>query len=305
MTVSNFRQLEAFVAVVEQRNFTRAAKALEISQPAVSFQIRSLEDHLGAQLVERLGRQVRLTPAGEVVYTEAKNVLAARERMQDALAALTSLQAGKVIVGASTIPGEYVLPRLAGEFKALYPGVQIALHIGESSRVAQWLLDRTVDLGVVGVTVDNPQLRFTRIFSDELVVVIPAGHPLASQAEIALDQVLGEPFVLRGAGSGTRQVFEHALVAAGLSPSRLNAVMELDTTRAVLSAVEAGVGVSVVSRWAAAELEGQSLVARPVGGGHLVRELFLAENTTRFMAPAAQRFAAYLVEHGATEAGPA
>ncbi|MDI6871974.1 MAG: selenium metabolism-associated LysR family transcriptional regulator [Bacillota bacterium] len=296
----NLRQLEAFVAVVEQRNFTRAAKTLAISQPAVSFLIHSLEEHLGVQLLERLGRQVRLTPAGEVVYAEAKNILAAQERMHEALASLNSLQAGRVVVGASTIPGEYVLPRLAGEFKALYPRVKIALRIGESTKVAEWLLDRTVDLGVVGVTVDNPQLRFTRIFSDELVVVMPAGHPLAAQPEIALEELVKEPFVLRGAGSGTRQIFEHALLEAGLSPDRLNAVMELDTTRAVLSAVEAGVGVSVVSRWAVAELE-RSLVARPVAGGHLVRELFLAENTVRYMAPAARRFAEYLVEHGPRE----
>jgi DNA-binding transcriptional LysR family regulator len=296
--MSNFRQLEAFVAVVEQKNFTRAAKVLRVSQPAVSFQIRSLEEHLGAQLVERLGRQVRLTPAGEVAYAEAKNILAAQERMHDALTALTSLQAGKVVVGASTIPGEYVLPRLAGEFKTLYPGVQITLRIGESSKVAEWLLDRIVDLGVVGVIVENAQLRFTRIFSDELVVVLPAGHPLAAQEEIGLEQILAEPFVLRGAGSGTRQVFEHALQEAGLSPKRLKAVMELDTTRAVLSAVEAGVGVSVVSKWAVAEL-GRSLVARSVAGGHLVRQLFLAENITRYMAPAARRLAEYLIEHGA------
>lgn len=295
--MSNIRQLEAFVAVVERRNFTRAAKALRVSQPAVSFQIRALEESLGAQLLERLGRQVSLTPAGEVVYAEAKNILAAEERMREAVASLNSLHTGKVVVGASTIPGEYVLPRLAGEFKALYPGVQIALRIGESKKVADWLLDRTVDLGVVGVQVDNPQLSFTRIFSDELVVVLPAGHPLAAQEEIGLEQLLKEPFVLRGAGSGTRQVFEHALTDAGLSPDRLNAVMELDTTRAVLSAVEAGVGVSVVSRWSVAEL-GRSLVARPVAGGHLVRELFLAENTARYMTPVARRFAEYLVERG-------
>lgn len=295
--MSNFRQLEAFVAVVEQRNFTRAARTLRVSQPAVSFQIRGLEDTLGTQLLERLGRQVRLTPAGEVVYAEAKNILAAEERMREAVASLNSLETGKIVVGASTIPGEYVLPKLAGEFKTLYPGVQITLRIGESTRVAEWLLDRTVDLGVVGVRVENPQLSFTRIFSDELVVVMPAGHPLAAQSEIALEQLLKEPFVLRGTGSGTRQVFEHALTAAGLQPSLLNAVMELDTTRAVLSAVEAGVGVSVVSRWSVAEL-GRSLVARPVADGHLVRELFLAENTARYMTPVAKRFAEYLVEQG-------
>lgn len=294
--MSNFRQLEAFVAVVEKRNFTRAAKALFISQPAVSFQIRALEESLGAQLLERQGRQIRLTPAGEVVFQEAKNILAAQERMHEALASLNSLDTGRVVVGASTIPGEYILPRLAGEFKTQYPGIQIALRIGESTRVAEWLLDRTVDLGVVGVQVSNAQLRFTRIFSDELVAVMPAGHPLAAQEEITLEQLLAEPFVLRGAGSGTRQVFEHHLVEAGYSPDRVKAVMELDTTRAVLSAVEAGVGVSVVSEWAVAEL-GRSLVARPVAGGHLVRELFLAQNVTRYVTPAARRFAEYLIEH--------
>ncbi|MGE5508293.1 MAG: selenium metabolism-associated LysR family transcriptional regulator [Chitinophagales bacterium] len=294
--MSNFRQLEAFVAVVEKRNFTRAAKALFISQPAVSFQIRALEESLGAQLLERQGRQIRLTPAGEVVFQEAKNILAAQERMHEALASLNSLDTGRVVVGASTIPGEYVLPRLAGEFKNRYPGIQIALRIGESTRVAEWLLDRTVDLGVVGVQVNNPQLKFTRIFSDELVAVMPAGHPLAAQAEITLEQLLAEPFVLRGAGSGTRQVFEHHLFEAGYSPDRLKAVMELDTTRAVLSAVEAGVGVSIVSEWAVSEL-GRSLVARPVAGGHLVRELFLAQNVARYVTPAARRFADYLIEH--------
>lgn len=301
--MSNFRQLEAFIAVVEHSNFTRAAKVLHISQPAVSFQIRNLEEQLGAQLLERLGRQVRLTPAGEVVYSEAKNILAAEERMREALAGLNSLETGKVVVGASTIPGEYVLPRLAGEFKNLYPGVQIVLRIGESTKVAEWLLDRTVDLGVVGVTVDNAQLRFTRIFSDELVVVMPVGHRLAAQTEVTLEQLLKEPFVLRGPGSGTRKVFEHALTQAGLSPRRLNAVMELDTTRAVLSAVEAGVGVSVVSRWAVAELD-RSLEVRSVAGGHLVRELFLAENTTRYMAPATKRLAEYLVDHAGRQEEP-
>jgi DNA-binding transcriptional LysR family regulator len=197
-----------------------------------------LEESLGAQLLERQGRQIRLTPAGEVVFQEAKNILAAQERMQEALTSLNSLDAGRVVVGASTIPGEYVLPRLAGEFKVRYPGIQITLRIGESTRVAGWLLDRTVDLGVVGVQVNNPQLRFTEIFSDELVAVMPAGHPLAAQNEVTLEQLLAEigqlgPLIGRKRDAAEQHPFRSTRAAAA------HAVL-LGAARALLAVIAVG-----------------------------------------------------------------
>lgn len=298
----NFRQLETLVSVAELRNFTRAAKALCVTQPAVSFQIRSLEEELGAQLLERQGKRVSLTAAGEIVYREAQGILAALDRVSGALASLSSLDAGEIVIGASSIPGEFVLPKLAGQFKARYPGIRVVVRVGDTAQVVEWLLNKGVDLGVVGARLRHEHLRYTSILSDELVAVFPAGAKLeATSGEVGLEELLRWSFVRREEGSGTWATLEERLTRAGLDPSRLRVTAEFSTTGAVLAAVAAGVGISVVSRWAAEEAARTGGVRLlPVQGMDSRRDLFVVENTLRHQSRAAAAFVGFLTDLGAT-----
>lgn len=296
----NLRQLESLVRVADLRNFTQAAKELSVTQPAVSFQIKTLEDELGVRLLERLGKSVLLTAQGEIVYREAKVILAAQERIGQALSALNSLEAGEVTVGASSIPGEYVLPKLVGRFKAEYPGIRVVVKVGDTAQVLGWLLDRAVDLGVVGAEVPQEALKFTQVLPDELVAVFPKGHPLGSSpGEVPLAELLRWGFVMREEGSGTRATLEARMGQAGLDAASLRVVAEFSTTGAVLAAVAAGVGVSVVSRWAAEEAAKTGGVGfQPIVGFDSVRYLYLVRHAARQESRATVTLASFILSLG-------
>jgi DNA-binding transcriptional LysR family regulator len=296
----NLRQLEALVRVADLRNFTQAAKELSVTQPAVSFQIRSLEDELGVRLLERQGKTVLLTAQGEVVYREAKEMLASQDRIHQALSALSSLESGVVTVGASSIPGEYVLPRLVGRFKTEYPGIRVVVRVGDTAQVLQWLLDKAVDLGVVGAQVEDDHLIFRAVLTDELVAIFPKGHPLGgSSSETSLSDLFRWGFVMREEGSGTRASLEGRVRQAGLDSADLRVVAEFSTTGAVVAAVAAGVGVSVVSRWAAEEaIRAGGVEFRPITGMDSTRQLYLVEHALRQPSRAAGALQGFLLALG-------
>lgn len=292
----NIKQLEAFVRVAELQSFTRAAQQLFMSQPAISFQIKSLEESLGTTLFYRSEKKVELTEAGRLFYPEARQILQHYYRIRETLEELKGLKRGHLYLGASTIPGEYLLPLYIGRFHELYPGVEVSLRIAGSREVARWVREREVDLGVTGAIIEEQEVEYTPWHDDCLVLIVGPEHRFRGREEVELDEMLGEPLILREPGSGTRRTLEAQIAAAGCSLEKARVVMELGSTRAVITAVQAGLGISLVSALAAAEPIALGNVHRVgVRGINLCRKLYLVRPSTWPRSHAAAAFYEFLL----------
>jgi len=293
------KQLEAFLRVAELKSFTKAAQQMFMSQPAISFQIKALEDELQVSLFRRGDRKVLLTEAGRLLYPEARQMVGHFQRIKDALEDLRGLKTGRLAVGGSTVPGEYLLPGLIGLFKRRYPGITVSLKIGDSQEIADSVRGWEIDLGVTGAPVEAQGLTCRQWLADRLVVVAAADLPVAKV--LSPEEMLAQPMVLREAGSGTRQVLEQRLRELGLSSQDCAEPMELGSTRAVISAVEAGLGLGVVSAWAAAQpLALGRLVEVTVSGLNLDRFFYLIRQEAGLGSFALDAFFDFLISQGAS-----
>lgn len=239
-----FEQLRVFVAVAESLHMTRAAAALAITQSSASAAVRALEARVGLALFDRVGRRLELTEAGRVLLPEARAVLGRLDGAADALADLADLARGTLRLAASLTVGGYWLPGPVARFKALHPGLAILVRIGNSAEVARAVAEGEVEIGFVEGAVEGDLLARARVGADRLVCVAGRGRRPARGDLAAL---AGEPWVLRERGSGTRQQFEAALSAAGIDPAAVTVALELPSNEAVLTAVEAGAGLTAVS----------------------------------------------------------
>lgn len=252
----NFTQLRAFLAVADKGSFSAAARDQGVSQPAVTLQIQSLEEWLGVELLDRQMRKVRLTESGKAFLPVARQVVAKIENAKRQLQELQEGVRGKLRVGGSTIPGQYVLPKMLGLFHEKYPDVALTLEVADTKAVARAVIERNLDVGLIGARVRGEHLAGKELVDDELVLIAPpqdgSGRDASAGVKPAsLDQVIDEDFILREEGSGTRQVIADWLAERGHNLAELSVAMELGSSQAVVSAVEAGLGVSIVSKWAA------------------------------------------------------
>jgi DNA-binding transcriptional LysR family regulator len=242
------RQLAAFCAVVERRSFSQAAEQLGVTQPAVSLQIRSLEKRLGLQLLDRSGRRVEPTEAGNRLYRSAQPLLAMEEQLLSDLGGdVEGALVGRLEIGASTGPGGTVLPVVLGEFQRVHPEVHVALAVSDTQHVVEQVARREVELGVVGASRRHRGVVFEPFFRDEVVLAVPRGHRFAGR-QVTLDELKAEPLVLMQEGAGVRQVIEEELRAAGLRLRDLDVRLELGLQESARSAVVAGLGVTFISR---------------------------------------------------------
>ncbi|MBU4173776.1 MAG: LysR family transcriptional regulator [Actinobacteria bacterium] len=282
--------LETFKLVADLESFSEAARRLGISQPAVSLQIKSLEKDLGASLIDRSGGKVVLTPAGRTAYGHALKLLEGLDEMLADIPRATGDVAGHLLIGAGTIPGEYLLPPLIVGFRTAYPRVTVSLYISNSREILDRLERESIEIGFVGSPPGKPHVE--RAFSeDHLVLITPPQHPLAHGRAATLEAIASEPFVNRGAGSGTRKNVESAFASEGIEPDGLNVVTELGSTRAVISAVISGMGVSIVSNRAAEHpAESGLLYMCPIDGTDLTRKFFAVYSEDRPLSVAAEKF---------------
>lgn len=272
----NISILQTFVIVAEKKNLSLAAQEVHITQPAISKQISVLESHFDTTLVERKGRGVSLTPAGEIFYRHAREMLEMMNKAEREIRQISGEIAGRLVIWASTIPGHYILPPIIGAFKKEYPQVQLVLQIGDSKDAIRNLLEESAHLAAVGMLPNNKRIEKVNFFSDELLVIVPSDHPLAASKEVSIDQLAKEPLVWREIGSGTRSVVESFLAKGGLAADKLNIALELGSTGAIVTAVEAGAGISVVSRWAILkELALNKIKAIKIKDLPMQRDLFL------------------------------
>lgn len=289
------RKLEVFCKVVELKSFTRAAAAVMLSQPTVSEHLRSLEDELGQKLVDRLGRQVEPTPVGRLLYSYAVKILRLQRDALQAIEQYGGKLIGRIMIGAGSIPGTYILPGVIGRFRERYPSVKATLMINSSHQIVQDVQDGQLEIGVVGARWSERGLDCREIYSDSLSVVVSADHHMAGKKEISLSELADEPFILRESGSGTRKVVDQIFEDHGVKTSSLSEVAEIGSTAAVLQAVKEGLGVSIVSTMAVEkDLSCGTIVFLPVKGVRMERPFYMIRRKNRELSPAAAVFWGFL-----------
>ena len=291
------RQLAAFCAVVERKSFSQAAERLGVTQPAVSLQIRSLEQRLGRQLLDRSGRRVEPTEAGRLLYASAQRLLALEEHLLEELQADDEgAVTGTLELGASTGPGGTVVPLLLCEFHELHADVRVRLTVSDTQTLVDQVANRELELGIVGAARRHRGVTFEPFFQDEVVLACPAGHRLAGKT-ISLDDLKNEQLIVMQEGAGVRQVIEDELRKAGLRLRDLDVALELGLQESVRSAVLAGHGIAFISRLAVdADLDEGRVATARVRGLDPVREIFLARASGRSETRAARAFVAFAQE---------
>ena len=291
------RQLAAFCAVVERKSFSQAAERLGVTQPAVSLQIRALEKRLDTQLLDRSGRRVEPTEAGWRLYRGAQRMLQLEEQLLDQLAAEgDGAISGELSIGASTGPAAIVVPLLLGEFQRANPTVRVALRVHDTQTVVQLVADRELELGIVGAARRHRAVQFEPFMRDEVILACPPTHRFAGKT-IELDDLQGEPLIVMQEGAGVRAVVEDELRRLGTKLRDLDVTLELGLQESVRSAVQAGYGISFISRAAIErELAAGTLAEARVAGMDATREISLARGTGRVPTRAAQAFVAFARE---------
>jgi DNA-binding transcriptional LysR family regulator len=251
-SLENFR-LVVFRAVAEQLSFRKAAEELYLTQPAVSLQIKALEEDVGVQLFDRTGAHITLTAAGQVLLDYCEQVKTLLVQTEHEIAALGGEHSGQLALGASTTIAQYVLPRLLGEFRRECPRVHPTLVSGNTEHIVEAVERQKISLGFIEGPARSREVKTEPFLEDELVLIASTGHEWAERPAVSCAELASIPLLMRERGSGTRHVIEMALARQGVKRNSLQVVMELDSTEAIKSAVEAGLGTGFVSRWAIAK----------------------------------------------------
>ena len=247
--MESFR-LKVFRVAAEELSFTHAAEKLFLTQPAVTMQIKNLEDELQLRLFDRTGQRLALTPAGRILQDYATRIAALCVDAEQALAAARGETVGRLALAASTTIAQYLLPALAGAFIREHPGVELGIISANTAGAVAALVEGRVRLALIEGPAGRTDVKTETFIEDRLPLIVPPGHEWAEAGAIDAAKLAHAPLILRERGSGTREVVERALRKAGLVFKKLRVVMELDSTEAVKSAVCAGLGVGFVSEWA-------------------------------------------------------
>lgn len=291
----DIRRLEVFCKVVESKSFTRAADAVHLSQPSVSEHIRVLEETVGDKLLDRLGREAQVTGAGQVLYRYARRIIQLRDEALQAVRSYGGQLSGTLRLGASTIPGAYLLPQRLEAFQAKVPGTKVMLRISGTSRIVDEVLQGELELGLIGALWKDAALICHPYCADQLVLTVAPSHPWAQRREVDVHELSGETFILRERGSGTRMVMTQALAEHGLEVDKLDLCAEMGSTEAVRQGVKAGLGISILSSLAVAEdVRLGTLVSVALAGVTIERPFYLVQRKNRQISPLGQAFLSYL-----------
>ena len=259
------RRLQVFHTVARLLSFTRAAEALHMTQPAVTFQVRQLEDQFNTRLFDRTHNRVCLTEAGERVYEYATRIFEIYDEMESSIQELTGITSGSLTLGASTTVAEYMLPALLGKFKNEFDDINIRLKVSNTEGIVSMVEKNVIDLGIVEAAVSNKHLLVETCLTDQLLLMVPPDHEFAHRETIHIREILELPFICREEGSGTREVINDYLLEQCESGAELNYSLELGSPEAIKGAIEAKMGISILSKATVVkELKLGSLVAIPL-----------------------------------------
>ncbi len=269
-------KLKVFCIVAETKSFSRASEIIRLTQPAVSLQIQALEEMYGTKLFNRSGCIITLTRAGEMLYKYAKEINSLYAAAEKEIGDVTGLVKGIISVGASSTIGNYILPSVVADFKRKYPKVGVHIHVGNTKHVVEFLNAGNVDVGLVEGEINKQKLIMEKLIPDEMVIIMSPFHPWAKKSNISIMELTKEPLIFREEGSGTRQMIEKYLSKHGISQQNLKISLVMGSTESTKGAVEEGLGISIVSMWAAKkEIRYGSLKTATFKEDKLVRDFSL------------------------------
>jgi DNA-binding transcriptional LysR family regulator len=292
----DFRHLETFCRVAGLKSFSKAADDLFLTQPTVSGHILSLEQSLSLRLFDRTSREARLTKAGEVFLEYALKILSCRKELLNVLSEFSQAIRGELSLGASTIPGEYLLPKLMGDFKKEHPHFIIALKIADTKEIIQYVLQDNFEFGVIGAKLNHPSLHYEKFEEDEIIVIAPSDHPLTRKKRVNLEELLREPWIIREEGSGTQMAVEKAIRKKGKSLKQFHVAMEMGSTSSVKEGVKARLGLAFISGKATEEEIRQGFLSRIdlEGIEPISRQIYIVSHRGRTLSPIGMEFLRFL-----------
>jgi len=283
----DFRQLEIFCKVVELKSFSKAAHAVFLAQPSVSERIATLEGRVGTQLLDRLGRQVVPTAAGKLLYKHACLLLDMKKDACNEIQGFLGTKQGEIHIGGSTIPGEYIFPKILKSFRAKHPLMTVALTISDTSKIEQRVMNGDFELGVIGSKSTSDNLICRELWKDELVLAVPAGHKWVDKKQVSFKNLSKEPFILRETGSGTLKIIkEYLKVPHAKDINSLNIVARLGSSTAVKEGIKSGLGISILSlRALDTELKTGILTTLKIENLTMQRKFYLIRDKRRNVSP--------------------
>lgn len=286
----NANHLMVFNSVANNLSFSRAAEELYTSQPSVSTQIKRLEEYLDIRLFEQLGKKIVLTEAGTTLFLYSQKIFSLIDEGVHAIEELKGCHKGRLLLGASTTPGVYLLPKILGNFKSIYPGIVPKLEIANSQRIVEMVNTNRLDIGIVGEEIIcPPELHVEPWLKDELFLVVPDQHPWVNRASVHVKDLENGQFIFRERGSSTRSIIENILANHGL---KVSITLELNNTEAVKQAVSAGLGVSIVSGFSV--ISNSGIVCIPIEGLGFYRMFNIIYHKNKIFSPATKSFATFL-----------
>ncbi len=288
-------KLKVFCTVAETKSFSKASEIIRLTQPAVSLQIQALEEIYGTKLLNRSGCVVTLTKPGEMLYKYAKEINALYSAAEKAIGEVTGRVKGVVTIGASSTIGNYIMPRVIADFKKKYQKAEIHLLVGNTKNVVEFLNSGSIDMGFVEGEINKQKLGVEKLLSDEMVLIMSPRHPWAKRKIISVLELSKEPFVFREEGSGTRQTIEKYLAKHGILLQNINISLIMGNTESIKGSVEEGLGVSIISRWAAKkEIRYGSLKVATFKEDKFIRDFALLYRKSQTRSHTLERFLTFL-----------
>ena len=292
----NYKHLLAFVTVVRKKSFTVAARELYMTQPAISWQIKNLESEIDLILIERKERGTKLTEAGKQFYIYAEKIVKAHEQLLEEMKQLKCMEKGKLIVGASTVPGEYILPAYMSSFKDTYPTTEVEIITGSSETIVEDLINEDIHIGVVGMKINDSRITSVSFKKDKVILVVRKNHPLAKMTSVTAKDLLKYPLVVREKGSGSRKLLEDQLEKKGLRLKHFPYYNELSGSRAGITAIKNSDCLAFVSSLVAEDsLKLGDVEEVKLEDFNMNRNIYLIYNNLKTLSPLSETFLNFMI----------
>ncbi len=288
-------QLKIFQNVVEKKSFSLASKAINLSQPTVSSHIKDLEEYFECKLLDRLGREVVPTKPGEILYSYAKKIVSMTNEAETAVFEFFGNVRGDLIIGGSTIPAGYIIPRLIGPFSRQFPGVNVTVLAGDTVQIIKKIENGEAEIGIVGAVTKNSKIAHEKLIDDEMKLVVPYSHKWADRDEIDSHMLFDDPFLLREEGSGTWRSILKSMEDAKLNPLNFRIAARMGSTASIIQGILSKAGISILSTIAVEDdITTGRLKALSVKGLDLNRCFYIVTHKKRTLSPIAKEFLSFL-----------
>lgn len=286
----NLNQIKTFITVIEEGSLSAAADKLKLTQPAVSLHIQNMEDYFGVNLLNRRGREMELTPVGETLFREGKNLISTYDKIENDIFSEIFRSKNRIMIGAGPIMTDYVIPHMMGFFKKNHPGIDLVAEPMETDNIVKGVLDHSLDIGFVGYNVKNNKLLVEEWIKDDVMLIVPLDHPFAIKKYISLDELKGQEFVWHKEFTGLKRFFEEKIRQAGkdidITPSII-----VSSTMSVLTSVQAGLGISVISKCVAEKpIQSGMVTSVPIKDLSLTRNLYIITHKLTKKPPVVIKF---------------